>query len=248
MGRFRGWAWRAAGLFSGARSDRDLAEEIEAHLRMHAEDYERAGLTPEEARRQAILAFGGVTRTTEQYRERRGVPLIDTTLQDVRYAARSFRKNPGFTAAVLLVLALGIGANAAIFTVVNAVLLKPLPFHDPERLVMVWHVPPPASFPGMTRFSVSAANYLDWQRRQHVFERMAIHHFRTYTLTGRGQPEQLRAEGVSAGFFEVLGVRPLEGRWFLPEDDQPGREHVAILSHRLWQRRSAATARLWGGR
>jgi putative ABC transport system permease protein len=237
MGRFRRWGWRLAGLFNGGRRDQDLADEIEAHLRLHADDHERAGLTPEEARRQAVLSFGGVQRVTEEYRDRRGVPLVDTTLQDVRYAVRSFRKNPGFTAAVLIVLALGIGANAAIFTVVNAVLLKPLPYHQPERLVMVWHVPPPASFPGMTRFSVSAANFLDWQRRQHVFERMAIQHSNALTLTGRGQPELLRAQAVSAGFFEVLGVKPLQGRWFLPEEDQPGREHVVILSHRFWQSR-----------
>jgi predicted permease len=236
-GRFRAWAWRIAGLFNRGPSDRDLAEEIQAHLDMHAADYERAGLSPAEARRQARIAFGGVESIKEQYRDRRGIPLIDTTVQDVRYALRGFRRTPAFAAAALVVLALGIGANAAIFTVVNAVLLKPLPYHDPERLAMVWHVPPQASFPGLTRFAVSAANYLDWQRQQHVFERMAIQHFRSYTFTGGGQPEQLRAEGVSAGFFEVLGVPPLAGRWFLPEEDQPGRGHVVILSHRLWQSR-----------
>jgi putative ABC transport system permease protein len=237
MTRLRAWARRIAGLFTGARSDRELAHEIEEHLRMHAEDYQRAGLAPDEARRQAVLAFGGIERVTEQYRDRRSLPLVETTLQDVRYALRSLRKHSGFAMAVLIVLALGIGANAAIFTVVNGVLLRPLPFRDPARLVHVWHVPPPASFPGMTRFAVSAANYLDWQRRQHVFERMAIHHYKSFTLTGRGQPELLRAQGVSAGFFEVLGVPPLQGRWFLPEEDQPGREHVVILSHRLWQSR-----------
>jgi putative ABC transport system permease protein len=237
MRKVRSWAWRVAGLFSGRRSDRDLADEIEAHLRLHADDHERAGLSPEEARRQAVLAFGGLERVTEEYRDRRGVPIVESTLKDIRYALRSFRKSPGFTAAVLIVLALGIGANAAIFTVVNAVLLKALPFRDPDRLVMVWHVPPPASFPGMTRFAVSAANYLDWQRRQHVFERMAIQHYKSYTLTGRGEPELLRAQAVSQGFFEVLGTRPMHGRWFLPEEDRPGRGHVAILSHRLWQRR-----------
>jgi putative ABC transport system permease protein len=248
MRRLRAWACRVAGLFNGARTDRDLADEIEAHLRMHADDNERAGLTPEEARRQAVLAFGGVQRITEQYRERRSLPLVAATLQDVRYALRSFRKSPGFAAAVLIVLALGIGANAAIFTVVNAVLLKPLPYKDSDRLVMVWHVPPPAMFPGMTQFAVSAANYLDWERRQHVFTRMAVHQYKTYTLTGRGQPEMLRAQSVSAGFFDVLGVRPIAGRWFLPEEDDPGHEPVAILSHRLWQTRFGGDRSIVGSR
>ena len=216
MKRVRAWARRLAGLFTGTRSDRELAHEIEEHLRMHAEDYQRAGLPVDEARRQAVLAFGGIQRVTEQYRDRRSVPLLETTLQDVRYALRGMRKSPGFAAAVLVVLALGIGANAAIFTVVNALLLRPLPFPEPDRLVMVWHVPPPASFPGMKKFAVSAANYIDWERRQHVFERMAIQHYKSFTLTGVNEPELLRADGVSAGFFAVLGVQPLEGRWFLP--------------------------------
>ena len=236
MRRLRAWAWRVAGLFTGARDERDMAEEIEAHLRLHADDYERAGLPPDEARRRAVLALGGIERTKEQYRDRRGIPLIETTVQDVRYALRGFRKNPGFAGAVLLVLALGIGANTTIFTVVNAVLLKPLPFVEPDRLVMVWHTPPPASFPGMTQFAVSAANYIDWKGRQRVFERMAIYRYRSFTLTGRGQPEQLHALGVEAGFFEVLGAQPLLGRWFLPQEDRPG-SHVAVLSHRLWQSR-----------
>ncbi len=248
MRRLRAWVWRVAGLFNGARSDRDLADEIEAHLRMHADDHERAGLSPEEARRQAVLAFGGLQQVTEQYRDRRSVPIVAATLQDVRYALRSFRKSPGFTAAVLIVLALGIGANAAIFTVVNAVLLKPLPYKDADRLVMVWHVPPPAMFPGRTQFAVSAANYLDWERRQHVFDRMAIHGYKTYTLTGRGQAELLRAQSVSAGFFDVLGVRPIEGRWFLPGEDEPGREPVVILSHRLWQTRFGGDRAVVGSR
>ena len=116
MKRLRAWARRVAGLFTGARSDRELAHEIEEHLRMHAEDYQRAGLPPDEARRQAVLAFGGIERVSEQYRDRRGVPFVETTLQDIRYAVRSLRKHSGFAMAVLIVLALGIGANAAIFS------------------------------------------------------------------------------------------------------------------------------------
>lgn len=237
IARLRAWGCRLGALFGQARRDRELAEEIESHLQMHAADNERAGLAPEEARRQAVLAFGGVDSITEQYRERRGVPMLQSTLQDVRYALRSFRRQPGFTAAALVVLALGIGANSAIFTVVNAVLLKPLPYPDPERLVAVWHVPPPASFPGMTEFAVSPANFLDWQRQQGVFERMAIGGAKAYSLTGHGPAEQLVASRVSAGFFETLGVQPVHGRRFLAEEDQPGQNQVAVLGFKLWNSR-----------
>jgi putative ABC transport system permease protein len=233
MRRLRVWAWRLAALLHLGRGDGELAEEIETHLDLDAAERQRAGLAPEEARRQAALAFGGVESIKEHYRDQRSIPVIETTLQDLRYALRSFRRNPAFAAAALVVLALGIGANSAIFTVVNGVLLKPLPYPEPDRLVAVSHVPPAASFPGMKEFAVSPANFLDWQRQQHVFERMAIGQFRFFTLTGRGEAEQLRASAVSAGFFETMGVRPVEGRWFLPEEDQPGQDQVVVLSHRL---------------
>ena len=204
---------------------------------MHAEDNVRAGLAPDEARRQAVLAFGGVARVNEEYRDRRRLPLVETTIQDVRYALRTLRKQSGLRRRRADRARARHRRERRDLRGRERRAPAAAAFHDPERLVHVWHVPPPASFPGMTRFTVSAANYLDWQRRQHVFERMAIHHYKSFTLTSGGQPEQLRAQGVSAGFFEVLGVQPLEGRWFLPEEDQPGREHVVILSHRLWQSR-----------
>jgi predicted permease len=156
-------------------------------------------------------------------------------LQDVKYSFRLLRKNPAFTAAAAIVLALGIGANTAIFTVVNAVLLRPLPFPDVGRLVQIWHVPPAKSFPGMTRFAVSAANYLDWKARNHSFQQMAIYTFSNFTMSGKGQPETVNAASVAADFFAVYQVQPILGRVFSREEDQPGHNNVVILSYPFWQ-------------
>ena len=155
--------------------------------------------------------------------------------QDFRFAFRQLKKSPGFTIIALVTLALGIGANTAIFSVVNGVLLRPLAFRNPERLVRVWHVPPAKEFPGMTTFSVSPANYLDWLNQNHVFDDMAIYGGREFTLTGNQTPEQVVAGAVSSSFFTILGVKPLLGRVFLPEEDQPGRNNVVVLSYHFWR-------------
>jgi len=167
-------------------------------------------------------------------------------LQDLRFGLRQLGKNLSFSTLAVLTLALGIGANTAIFSVVNSVLLRPLPFKDPERLVRVWHTPPAKSFPGMTFFSVSAANYFDWQRDNHVFERMAIYNYRGLTLTGVAQPLQADASAVSSGFFETLAVTPLLGRVFSPEEDQPGHTNVVVLSYRFWQEHLGANPDIVG--
>jgi predicted permease len=157
-------------------------------------------------------------------------------LQDLRYGLRALRANPGFAITAIVCLALGIGANTAIFGVVNAVLLRPLPFHEPENLVQVWHVPPAQLFQGMTKFAVSPANYLDWYKQNHVFEKMAIYAPRDLTLTGRGEAQSVTAAAVSPDFFSVLHAQPALGRSFIPgAEDQPGRDSVVILSHSFWQ-------------
>ena len=155
--------------------------------------------------------------------------------QDIAYGMRVLRSRPMFTILAVLMLALGIGANTAIFSVVNAVLLRPLPFKDSDRLVRIWHTPPAKSFPGIDKFSVSAANYIDWKRDNHVFSDIAIYNYRGFTLTGVAEPQQVDACSVSAGFFETLGVAPMLGRVFSPEEDQPGRTNVVVLSYRFWQ-------------
>ena len=167
-------------------------------------------------------------------------------LQDIRFGSRQLLKNPSFTALAVVTLALGIGANTAIFSVVNGILLRPLPFKDPDRLVRVWHTPPAKSFPGMTFFSVSAANYFDWQRDNHVFEHMAIYNYRGLTLIGVAQPLQVDASAVSSGFFETLGVTPMLGRIFSPEEDQPGHTNVVVLSYRFWQEHLGANPDIVG--
>src|ERR1700731_1004513 len=166
--------------------------------------------------------------------------------QDLRYALRQLHKSPGFAAVAVVTLALGIGANTAIFSVVNGVLLRPLAFKDPDTLVRVWHVPPPASFPGMTRFSVSAANYFDWENQNHVFDRMAIYTYRGFALTEGDKPEQVAGCAATSGFFSTLGVQPILGRAFTPEEDQPGHSNVVVLSHRLWQEHFGANPAIVG--
>ncbi|HEY2169021.1 MAG TPA: ABC transporter permease, partial [Candidatus Angelobacter sp.] len=156
-------------------------------------------------------------------------------LQNLKLAFRQLRRNPSFASVAILIMALGIGANTAIFSVVHAVLLEPLPFRDADRLVQIWHVPPQTSFPGMTRFAISAANFLDWQKQNHVFDQMALYTGAGFDITGEGKSETVVAGSVSANFFSVLGIQPIQGRAFLPEEDQPGKNHEVILSYRFWQ-------------
>src|SRR5438874_6319685 len=163
--------------------------------------------------------------------------MMQTLWQDLRYGLRMLAKNPGFTFIAVLTLALGIGANTAIFSVVNAVLLRPLPFAEPDRLVDIWHTPPQASFPGIPIFSVSPANFLDWRARSQTFEGMSAYGFGRYTLTGTGHPEALRTVGATHGFFSILRAQPILGRTFLEEEDSPGRDHEVILSYKFWRSR-----------
>ncbi len=156
-----------------------------------------------------------------------------TFWKDLRYGARMLLKNPGFTSIAVITLALGIGANASIFSVVNAVLLRPLPFKEPERLIMIRET----KLPQFPEFSVSPGNFLDWKRRNTVFERLVALNTPSFNLIGSGDPEQISGMRVTEGFFAMLGAKPALGRDFLPEEDQPGRNNVVVLSHGFWQRR-----------
>jgi putative ABC transport system permease protein len=165
-----------------------------------------------------------------------GDSIVRTLAADLRYGFRVLSRAPSFALAVIAVLALGIGANTAIFSIVNAVLLRPLPFEDPERLVRLFHVPPQNAFPGIPRFPVSPANFYDWKRDAQSFDAMAIYRFRQFTLTGGGNAESVVAGAVGADFFELTRAKPSLGRVFLPEEDSPGRSHVVILSDRFWKK------------
>jgi putative ABC transport system permease protein len=157
-------------------------------------------------------------------------------IADLRYGLRGLRRNPGFTLGAILVLALGIGANTAIFSVVNAALLRPLPYDEASRLMQVWHVPPAKSFPGLALFSVSPANYLDWKAQSTSFESMSIYGGRHLTFGGTDHPEVVQASAVPPDFFTVLRTQPILGRTFTPDDDHPG-ARVILLSYRLWRDR-----------
>ncbi len=232
---------RFSSLFGRATGDRELEAELESHVQMHIDDGVRAGMSPEEARRQALMKIGGVEQTKEACRERRGLPLIESLLQDVRFGLRMLRKNPGFTAVAVLTLALGIGATTAIFSVADAVLLNPVPFPRPSQLVDLYEKTSTTS-----RAGVPYADLLDWQRDNRSFEGLAGYLGDEFTLTGSGKPARIPGERVSANFFSVLGVHPILGRSFRGADDRVGAQPVALISEGLWKRAFASNTAVLG--
>jgi predicted permease len=217
------------------RAEAELDEEIRTHLELEAEQNIESGMSPEEARHAALRAFGNVALSKEDTRMMWGLRWLETLWQDVRFGARTLAKSPGFTAVAVIALALGIGANSAIFSAVNTVLLRPLPFKDPERLVVVWEKGNADEFP---LNSTSAANFIDWRDQNRVFEGASAMGRASFNLTGGGgEPVRVDGRRVSANLFSLLGVEPRLGRVFLPEEDAPGAGRVVILSYGLWQRR-----------
>ncbi|HEV2860568.1 MAG TPA: ABC transporter permease [Pyrinomonadaceae bacterium] len=215
------------------RFDRELEEEMRLHLEMKAEEYEAAGMTADEARRAARRGFGNQTRLRELSREAWGFVMMETLLQDVRFGVRVLARHKGFTAVAVLTLALGIGANTAIFSVVNAVLLRPLPYKDPERLVMLWEND---TQEGNDRNPVAPANFVDWQKQTGTCDALAFYNQPAgVNVTGGGsEPERVVGAGVSPNIFSVLGVQPARGRTF---SDSEAAAHEVIISHGFWQRR-----------
>jgi putative ABC transport system permease protein len=233
MRRLRAWCLRFAALFRKGRRDRELAEELESHLQLHVEDNLRSGMDPAEARRQALIKLGGIEQTKEKYRDRRGIPGLETGLQDLRFALRMLRKSPGFTIVALLTLALGIGANTAIFSVVNTVLLQPLPYPQPDRIVQLMRSFPERNFP-----SVSIPKFMVWRNQTQVFQDIAaFDHDSTDNLTEGDRPEEVAVLHASAGYFAVFAAPVAMGRTFTADEDRPGGPHVVVISNGLWRNR-----------
>ncbi len=230
-----------SGLFRKARLEEQLDDEVRAHLDMLADENLRKGMSPEEAHYAAMRQFGNISRMKEECRDRWSIRLIDEAAQDVRFGLRQLRRNPGFTIIAILTLALGIGANTAIFSVVNGVLLNPLPYHHPGRLVALY-----SRTEHFSRSSISYPNFLDWVRDNRSFSPLAAYRPYDFDLTGMGVPERVHAEMVSAEFFDVLGVNPVIGRMFLPEDDRLGAAHVVLISGGLWKREFGSSPRVLG--
>jgi putative ABC transport system permease protein len=225
-------SWMRATLHR-SRMESEMDSELRFHIEAYAEDLVRTGVLRQEAMRRARLEFGGIDRAKEECREARGANIMETLLQDLRYGARMLRKNPGFTAVAVLTLALGIGANTAIFSLVNGILLRPLPFATPQNLVSITGTYPKGAFVAM-------------REEMQSFDAAAYFEGHEFNLTGRGEPLRLSGVLVSAEFFSVLGVRPELGHPFYPGDDKAGHDNYVVLSHALWQQRFASDPSIIG--
>ena len=219
-------------LFRRRRFEGDMDAELKAHIETYADDLIREGLSHEEALRRARIQFGGVERVKEECRESRGVHFFESLMLDLRFAFRMLRKSPGFTAVAVLTLALGIGANTAIFSAVYGVLLAPLPYEDPSHLIVLNETTPRV---GMV--SVSYPNFLDWRAQSHEFSQIAAVYSVGFNIAGPGvsQPENISGEAVSPNFLSMLGVHPFLGRDFDPSEEKSGTAPVVLLSYDLWQ-------------
>jgi predicted permease len=216
--------------FNRARDERELSEELNAHLQTHIDDNVRAGMTLDEARRNALLNLGGFAQTTEACRSRQHLPFVETTMQDLRYALRMLRKTPGFAAAAILTLALGIGANTAIFSVLNAVILKPLEYQQPDRLMRL-----ASTFPNYDEFWISMPEYFEFREWTKAFSSVGIYQTSESNISAPERPQRVRSMLATFDLFTTLRVNPRLGRVFEEADNRPGAAEVAVLSDGLWR-------------
>jgi predicted permease len=234
--RLRAWFVRIGGLFGKEQRDRDLAAELESHLQMQIEDNLRAGMTQEEARRDALIKLGGLEQTKENYRDRRGLPWLESLLQDVRFGLRMLRKSPVLTFALVFSLALGIGVNAAVFSVVNGFLLRPLPVSHPEQIVVL------ASHQQGDTLGITSFSYPDLvdfrNQSSQVFSDVFAWKLWIAGLSADGRADQVYASCVTGNYFSALGLKPALGRFFFPgEGERVGAETNIVLGYAYWQRR-----------
>jgi predicted permease len=234
-------AFRLQAVLGKGQRDHMLDEELQTHLALLIEENIERGMSPEAARREAKLSLGGVDQIKESVRDHRGLPVLETPVQDIRFAFRMLRKAPGFTAIALLTLALGIGANTTVFSIVNAVLLQPLPYSNPDRLVALYNY---TASDGNASFSY--LDFLEWQRENRSFAFLAAYRRSDFTLTGTAQTEHIQGELISAEFFDTLGVKPLIGRNFKADEDRLGGAPAVLLSEGFWRRRYAAQPTILG--
>ncbi len=231
-------------IFHKNRAEQEMDDELHFHLEKQIEQNIAQGMSPEEARYAALRQFGNLGAVEEDCRDSWGVRLINELGQDIRYGLRQLRRNPGFTAVAVLTLALGIGANTAIFSVVNAVLLRPLAYKDPDRLVSIWAQIPSMHISGAF---VEYNTFIDyWRAQSQSFQSMTAYTPLWVNLTSGGDPQRVLAFRVNAGFLSMAGIRPEWGREFLASEDQPGAPHVAMVSHRLWMERFGGEQNLIG--
>ena len=225
---------RLRSLFRRGQVEAELNEELRYHLERQIEVNTAAGMSVEEARYAALRAMHGLDQRKEECRDMRRVRLIEDLWQDFRFSVRSLLKRPGFTAIILIALALGIGANTAIFSLVNAVILQPLPYRDPDRLISVY-----GTRNRSTQGSVGPTDFLDYRSQNKTFEQFAASGstMLPMNLTGSGEPERLNASIITGNYFDTFGVRPALGRGFSLENEKTGQDHVTVLSHAFWQTR-----------
>ncbi len=228
---------RIRALFTRSRLDADIRRELASHLAMETERRARGGLSPEEARRSTLRDFGAVDRVREEVRDVRGVTFWDALAQDVRFGLRALGRSPGYSLAVVLILGLGIGANTAVFSVIDGVLLKSLPFRDAGRLVLIKQSAPAIQ---VANAGVSIPELFDYRRRLSSVRDLVEYHQMNFVLLDQGEPDRVDTGVVSANFFTMLGVKPLLGRTFLPGEDNLDADAVLVLSHGYWTRKFGA--------
>src|SRR3984893_17397130 len=234
--RMRAWILRR-------QVDQDFEREMESHRELLTQENIQRGMAPDEAKRAALLRLGGLTQLKETNRELRGLPMLEAFFQDARFAFRMLRKNPGFAAVAVLTIALGIGANTAIFSVVYAVLLKPLPYTNPEQLFTAFQA---NTQQGVAETGCSYLNFEEWRAQNHVFSELEGNVAHQLTLTGRVEPTVVNTSVVTPDFFVLLDVKPVAGRIFSPQDGNHGAPPVVLVSEDLWRGRFGADPKIIG--